>query len=103
MLGIFTLFEIISFKVSPLSIVKVLFVPIGFGLTTIVLLAKVVPHEPPLDVRVKVAVPLYPPGGVQIAFKFVALGANVPPVGEDHVPPVAPPPTEPPKTAELLP
>jgi hypothetical protein len=50
-----------------------------FGLTVRVLEADPVPQEPPLVVRVKVAVPLNVEGGVYVAFKVVAFGVNVPP------------------------
>ena len=73
------------------------------GLTVRVLEADPVPQEPPLVVRVKVAVPLNVEGGVYVAFKVVAFGLNVPPTSEDQVPPVAPPPTEPPKAADVVP
>ena len=49
----------------------------------------------PVVVKVKVAVPLYPAGGVHVAFNVLAFGLNVPPAGVDHVPPVADPPTLP--------
>jgi hypothetical protein len=75
----------------------------AFGLTTCVLLADVVPHDPPLVVSVNVAVPLYPAGGVHVAFNVVAFGLKVPPAGVDHVPPVAEPPTLPPNGAEVPP
>jgi hypothetical protein len=75
----------------------------GGGLTTCVLLAVAVPHDPPLVVSVNVAVPLYPPGGVHVAFNVVAFGVNVPNAGVDHVPPVAEPPTEPPNAADVPP
>jgi hypothetical protein len=42
---------------------------VGLGLTSKVLLAETVPQEPPLVVRVKVAVPLNVEGGVYVAFK----------------------------------
>jgi hypothetical protein len=58
---------------------------------------------PPLVVNVNVANPENPAGGVQVAFKVVALGLNVPPAGLDQVPPVAEPPTEPPNGAEVPP
>ena len=74
---------------------------VGLGFTTIVLLAVVVPQEPPAVVRVNVAVPKYPDGGDHVAFRFVALGLKVPPAELDQVPPVAPPPTEPPNAAEV--
>ena len=44
---------------------------------------------------VNVAVPLNPTGGVQVAFKVLALGLNVPPALVLQVPPVAAPPIEP--------
>jgi len=74
----------------------------GDGFTTTVLLADTIPHEPPLVVSVSVAVPVNAAGGVHVAFNDVALGLKVPPAGVDHVPPVAPPPTEPLKGAEVL-
>jgi hypothetical protein len=64
------------------------------------LLSVGLPHELPLAVNVSVAVPLYPAGGVHVAFNVVALGLNVPPDDDDHVPPVALPPTEPPSAAD---
>jgi hypothetical protein len=73
------------------------------GFTTCVLLADVVPHDPPLVVSVNVDVPLNPAGGVHVAFKVVAFGLKVPPSGVDHVPPVAEPPTLPPNAAEVPP
>jgi hypothetical protein len=54
-------------------------------------------------VSTKVAVPEYAGGGVHVAFKVVALGLKVPPAEVLHVPPVAPPPTEPPNAAEVPP
>ena len=63
----------------------------------------VVPHVPPLVVNVNVAVPLYAPGGVHVAFRLVAAGVNVPPAGVDHVPPVAEPPTDPTRAADMPP
>jgi hypothetical protein len=76
---------------------------VGLGFTTIVLLKVVVPQEPPLVVSTRVAVPEYAGGGVQVAFRSVALGLNVPPAVVLQVPSVAPPPTEPPKFAEVPP
>ena len=68
------------------------------------MLAVVVPQKPPLVVKVKVAVPLYPPGGVQVVFNEVAPLLKVPPTPPSlHVPPVAPPPTEPPNATEVPP
>ena len=69
------------------------------GFTVTVLLAVAVPQEPTLVVNVRVAVPEYPAGGVHVAFRIVAEGLKVPPAGVDQVPPVAPPPTEPPSPA----
>jgi hypothetical protein len=75
-----------------------------FEVTVMVLFAVTVPHDPPLVVKVKVAVPLYAAGGVQVAFKVVALGVKVPPATlEVQVPPVAEPPMLPPKAAEVPP
>jgi len=75
----------------------------GVGLTICVLLAVATPHEPPLVVNTKVAVPLYAAGGVQFAFNVVAPGENVPPAVVDHVPPVADPPILPPNETEVPP
>jgi hypothetical protein len=72
-------------------------------LTTCILLAVAMPHDPPLVVSVNVAVPLYPAGGVHVAFNVVAFGVKVPPALVDHVPPVAEPPTLPPNAAEVPP
>jgi hypothetical protein len=57
----------------------------------------------PVLVNVKVEVPLYPAGGVHVAVKVLALGLNVPPADEDHVPPVAEPPTVPDKAVVVPP
>ena len=76
---------------------------VGFGFTVTSLLAEVVPQVPPLVVKVSVAVPEYPAGGVHVAFKSFAFGLKVPPAGVDHVPPVAPPPTEAPRTRVVSP
>jgi hypothetical protein len=76
---------------------------VGTGFTVTSLLAEVVPQEPPLVVNVSVAVPENPAGGVHVAFKVVAFGLNVPPAGVDHVPPVAPPPTEAPRATVVPP
>jgi hypothetical protein len=78
-------------------------VSVGVGLTRIVLFADTAVHEPPVVVSVSVAVPLYAAGGVQVAFKVVAPGLKVPAAEEDHVPPVAEPPTTPPSPAEVPP
>jgi hypothetical protein len=72
-------------------------------LTVIVLLAVAATQDPPLVVKVNVAVPLYAPGGVHVAFNVIADGLNVPPARVDHVPPVAEPPTDPPSAAEVPP
>ena len=53
------------------------------ALTFIVFPAETPSHVPPLAVRVKVAIPLNPDGGVQVAFKSFALGANIPPMISD--------------------
>ncbi len=77
---------------------------VGIGLTTKVLEAVATPQEPPDEVSVSVAVPVYSEGGVHVAFRVVALGENVPPdTLEDHVPPVAEPPTLPPRAADVPP
>ena len=51
----------------------------------------------PVVVNVNIAVPLKLAGGVQVAFKSVAVGVKVPPAGVDHIPPVADPPIAPDK------
>jgi hypothetical protein len=75
----------------------------GVANTVIVFESVAGPQEPPLVVRVRVAVPLYPAGGVQVASRSVSDGEKVPPAGVDQVPPVAEPPTEPPRAAEVPP
>jgi hypothetical protein len=65
--------------------------------------AVVVPQAPPEVVKISVAVPEYPGAGVQVAFKVVAFGLKVPPAVVDQIPPVAEPPTEPPKGADVPP
>jgi hypothetical protein len=65
--------------------------------------ADVVPQEPPDEVNVRVAVPVYPASGVQVAFNVVALGENVPPADDVQVPLVAGALTLPPKAAETPP
>jgi hypothetical protein len=70
-----------------------------------VFVAVVVPQVPPVVVKVKVAVPTYPVGGVQVVVAGVlpVLFANVPPATfEDQIPPVALPLTEPPKVTVVL-
>lgn len=70
---------------------------VGVGTTTTFLLAATDEQGfIPVVVSVKVAVPLYPAGGVHVAFRVFASGLNAPPCGLLHVPPVALPPTEPP-------
>jgi hypothetical protein len=76
---------------------------VGLGLTTTFFVEKVVPQDPPLVVRVSVAVPVYAGGGVHVALRVVAVGLNVPPAGVDHVPPVALPPTDPPRAVVVPP
>jgi hypothetical protein len=49
----------------------------------------------PVVVSVRTAVPVNEPGGVQMAFKVLAFGLNVPPAGVVQVPPEADPPTMP--------
>lgn len=75
----------------------------GEGLTTMVFESLTVPHNPPEVVSINVAVPVYPAGGVQVAFSVVAFGLNVPPAAVDQVPPVAEPPTVPPNAADVPP
>jgi hypothetical protein len=77
---------------------------VGVGLTTI-LTVEVAAEQGliPVVVNVNVAVPLYPAGGVHVAFNVLAFGLNVPPAGVDHVPPVADPPTLPDKTVVVPP
>ncbi|WP_198673005.1 hypothetical protein [Algoriphagus litoralis] len=58
---------------------------------------------PPVVVKVRVAVPEYPAGGVQVALRVLALGLKDPPALELHVPPVAAPATLPPRAAEVPP
>jgi hypothetical protein len=54
----------------------------------------------PVVVNVRVAVPVNVEGGFHVAFRVFALGENVPPTGEVHVPPVADPPTDPPRITD---
>lgn len=51
----------------------------------------------------RVAVPEKLAGGVHLAFKSVGDGVNIPPAEEVQVPPVALPPTKPPRGSEMLP
>lgn len=60
----------------------------GAGCTTCVLLDAIGVH-PPTVVKVNVAVPLYPNGGVQVAFRSLAEGLKVPAASLLHKPPVA--------------
>jgi hypothetical protein len=75
----------------------------GNGLTVMVFVPVAVPHVPPDEVRVSVAVPEKATGAVQVAFKLVAIGENVPPADEVHVPPMAGDVTLPPSAAEVPP
>lgn len=75
----------------------------GFkGFTMIVLLA-LAEEQGPVVVSTRVAVPLKPAGGVQVALRSLAEGLNVPPAEELQLPPMALPPTDPPKAAEVCP
>src|SRR6185369_13209793 len=76
-----------------------------FGSTNIVFDAVAVPHEPPLDVSVSVAVPLKLAGGVHVGLlDEFASGENVPPTPPSvQVAPVAVPPNDPPIGAEIPP
>jgi hypothetical protein len=66
------------------------------GLTVILVVEVTAEHGLiPVVVNVNVAVPLYPAGGVHVAFNVLAFGLNVPPAGVDQVPPIADPPTLP--------
>jgi len=76
---------------------------VALGLTTWVLLSVATPQEPPLVVRVKIAVPKKSAGGFHLAFKLLALGTKVPPADDVHVPPVAEPPTLPPSASVVPP
>jgi hypothetical protein len=75
---------------------------VGVGLTVIFIVDVTAEQGAmPVVVRVSTAVPEKTDGGVQVAFKVLALGVNVPPAGVVHVPPVAAPPTDPDKIAVL--
>jgi hypothetical protein len=68
---------------------------VGFGFTVIVLLADVVPQEPPPVVRVKVTVAAEAADAVYVVVPGVAppLFVNDPPAPpSDHIADVAPPP-----------
>ena len=75
----------------------------GSSSTTIVFVSDVRLQTPPVVVKVRIAVPKKAAGGVQVAFRVVADGLKVPPEVVDQIPPVAPPPTEPPKAIDVLP
>ena len=70
------------------------------GFTTICLVAVAVPHEPPLVVKVKVIGVVEFEDAVYVAVPGFDALAKVP-LDADQVPPVAPPLTDPPKTAEV--
>src|SRR6478672_6132550 len=76
----------------------------GTEFTCMVVKSEAAVQEPPLVVKVNVANPVKSPGGVQLAFKVVALGKNVPPAPPSvHVPPVADPLTKPPNSTDVCP
>ena len=70
---------------------------VGGIFTSCVFEAVVVPQEPPVVVKIKVAVPVKPAGGVQVAVFGVnpPLLLNVPPEVVDQVAPMALPPNDP--------
>ena len=74
------------------------------GLTTILLVAEVVPHDPPLVVKVRSIGEVELTAAVKVAVEGVLriLFVNVP-LGADHTAAVAPPPNEPPSAAEVPP
>jgi hypothetical protein len=79
---------------------------VGFGFTVIVLLALLVPHEPPEVVSTKVTEAGDDEEAVYVVVPGVApvLLAKVPPAPpSDHTAEVAPPPKEPPKAAVVPP
>lgn len=78
---------------------------VGVVFTTCVFDAVVVLQLPPVVVKIKVAVPVKPTGGVQVAVFGVLpeLLANVPPEVVDQVAPVALPPKDPPKPTVVVP
>jgi hypothetical protein len=77
---------------------------IADGVTTCVFEEVATVHGfPPVDVKVKVAVPVNAAGDVQVAFNVFAFGLKEPPAELVHVPPVAEPPTEPPNGAVVPP
>ena len=67
-----------------------------------VLVAVTVPHDPPLVVKVNVMLPDSDTPAVYVAVDGFIAFVHVP-APPDHVPPVAPLPTEPPIAAEVLP
>jgi hypothetical protein len=73
-------------------------VAVGLGFTVIDLVAVVVPHEPPLVVRVSVMLPDSEAPAVYVAVEGLLAFVQVP-APPDQVPPVALPPTEPPIAA----
>ena len=69
---------------------------VGVGLTVTILVSVTAAQGAiPVLVSVRVAVPLNPGGGVQVALRVLASGENVPPDGVDQVAPVADPPVIP--------
>ena len=74
------------------------------GLTTIFLVAEVVPHDPPLVVNVNMIGVVELAAAVKVAVEGVlpVLFVNVP-LGADHTAAVAPPPNEPPRATEVPP
>jgi len=77
---------------------------VGVAYTNSVLEEAGLPQELPVAVNVSMAVPLYVPGGVQVAFNVVLFGLNVPPTPpSSHIPPVAEPPINPPNAADVPP
>ena len=77
---------------------------VGFGLTTICLVAVTVPQLPPVLVIVNVIGVVELAAAVNVAVPGVApvLLENEP-LGADQTAPVAPPPNEPPKATEVPP
>ena len=59
-----------------------------------------IPQIPPEEVNVRVAVPEKDAGAVQVAFKLVAFGLNVPPAEDVQVPAVAGEVILPPRAAD---
>lgn len=71
---------------------------VGVAITVTVLLADAEEQGAiPVVVSTNVAVPLNPAIGVHVALSVLASGLKVPPEVVLHAPPVAPPPTEPPR------